>query len=374
MRHLDSAHIFSSTTWLRGLAITAVLLIHSTAPVLAPRWPVSAPWIAVLTALNQAARYSVPLFFFLSGLLYGFLYAERKINYAVFLRKRVEKILLPYTFWFCFYLFMRVATGDIPVHQLSAKYLLILYGSGGAAGHLYFIPAIFQFYLLLPFLLASSRKISATNNLYVFWTACTTIMLVFLHFRTTFGLGHPVASEFCRSYWFFWWAPFSLLGLQCGNDMAQKRPPQYPTAWLVGLVIILFLILWYEYMTAYFGITPYDRQALTVDFSRVATFLRPSAFIYAMACCLLSCRLITGTRLPWSIVFESLGVYSFGIYLVHPFVNKSLLKVCKIFGMDLTGTFWSVGLLFFIGSSLTYLLVWAFSKIGVSKYIFGPLH
>lgn len=72
---------------LRGLAISAVVLIHCL------------PQCAASVAIRPFLNFSVALFLFLSGVLTD----ERKFN-AGGLRRRISKVAGPYAFWSVIYL------------------------------------------------------------------------------------------------------------------------------------------------------------------------------------------------------------------------------------------------------------------------------
>src|SRR6267142_90351 len=89
---------------LRALAIVGVVCIHATSPLInaAARNPVQDGRFWSLVALNQAARFSVPAFFFLAGLLASV--AARRWSAgtpggAHASGARLRRLLLPYVTW-----------------------------------------------------------------------------------------------------------------------------------------------------------------------------------------------------------------------------------------------------------------------------------
>src|SRR5262245_32289022 len=77
---------------LRAISIVGVVCIHATSPLINSRAgdPVHDGLFWSLVALNQAARFSVPAFFFLAGLL-----AARTGSIGA----RLRRLLLPYVTW-----------------------------------------------------------------------------------------------------------------------------------------------------------------------------------------------------------------------------------------------------------------------------------
>lgn len=136
--------------FIRATAALSVIAIHTTG-------------IYVYTSRagylwNQGMRYAVPLFMILSGLL--LFYSDQakstaKTGYLDFVKRRLQKIVIPYVLWTLIYVafnnrhgFASIAA-DVPAFLLKlAKDLL--WGSG--ALHLYFVILIIQMYLLYPVL------------------------------------------------------------------------------------------------------------------------------------------------------------------------------------------------------------------------------
>src|SRR5580765_4138128 len=89
---------------LRALSIVGVVCIHATSPILNARAgdPTHDGLFWGLAALNQAARFSVPAFFFLAGLLASI--ASRRDpaggrGGAVSIGARLRRLLVPYVTW-----------------------------------------------------------------------------------------------------------------------------------------------------------------------------------------------------------------------------------------------------------------------------------
>ena len=102
--------------------------------------------------LNQAARFSVPLFLLLSG--FSLEQTGRQVPYLTFLRTRSARVLPPYLGWVLLY---ALANTGFDLHTWGGQlgnppWLLRELLTGQGAPHLYFIPILFQCYLLYPLL------------------------------------------------------------------------------------------------------------------------------------------------------------------------------------------------------------------------------
>lgn len=127
---------------LRGLAILAVVLIHTTTRTLeASGFNITGfSWTLFL---NQISRFAVPLFFLISGLVLELSYKEGT-SYWSFIKKRFSKIFIPYVFWSLFY-YLLIYNQN---HDNLTKVIL----TGNASYQLYFIPTLCIFYLIFPLL------------------------------------------------------------------------------------------------------------------------------------------------------------------------------------------------------------------------------
>lgn len=153
---------FYSIDALRVIAITAVLLIHSSIkPLSFEQFPIDRMWLALF--LNQIAGFAVPMFFIISGFVLELTYKE-KLSFTKFFMKRTKRVLIPYIFWSALY-FSLFSHKGVQVLFSKGFFDSILYG--GASYQLYFIPTLLLFYLAFPFLHSIIKLIS---NKWIFIT------------------------------------------------------------------------------------------------------------------------------------------------------------------------------------------------------------
>jgi surface polysaccharide O-acyltransferase-like enzyme len=126
---------------LRGLAILAVLLIHTTTRSLeASNFNiVGFSWTLFL---NQITRFAVPLFIIISGFVLELSYHEE--SYWLFIKKRFSKIFVPYTLWSIFYYLL--------IYNQNHDSFIRVILTGNASYQLYFIPTLCIFYITFPIL------------------------------------------------------------------------------------------------------------------------------------------------------------------------------------------------------------------------------
>lgn len=347
---------------LRGWAIVGVLIIHATGPTISH---ISQPTLSLYSAIlfNQLARFCVPMFFFLSGYLYARKFIGQ-VNYSDFIGRRIKSIGIPYLVWSFIYLSMRVVTGDIPASGLSPQVIIGVLIKGTSYGHLYFIPAIFQFYILLPFLLKFWRWLNENSyhNILIILGVCTVVMGFQLRIV---NLNSMTWSFLLNSHFLLlWWLPFVFLGFYWADSAINPDCLSFPL--LVLGVVILFSVMSYEYIAQYnhWGYY-YSHSMQGVSSDEMATFLRPSAFLFALLSVPLIIYVIQvmGGYIPWMAFF---GKYSFGIYLMHPLINKCVVFILKF--INVSSSPWIV---LIAGTTLTATIVYVMSKMRGLNHMIG---
>lgn len=250
--------------------------------------------------LNQWARFSVPLFLYLSA--YG-LAQSKEVDYFSFIRKRLPTILIPYFFFsaMAFALDLRNCTIQNVVERLL---------KGGADYHLYFLVILAQCYLLFPLLL---RLYSASATAYRALTFAALVLVVLLLYRTSservlgyLGLSHPGwHASFC-----IYWLPYFMLGILHG----KSAPAPWGRFTAVAAVILSTAMVLADYILA-------SRQGIPVDYYN--HFSRPAVALYALAVIYLL-HAWGGQGLNVIAKIAPLAGLTFSVYLIHPQVLRLL--------------------------------------------------
>ena len=135
--------------WVRTASMLGVIFLHASSGFVSRPSRFSLLGMTPALLCNQAARFSVPVFFLLSGLGLGL--SRREAGLPGFWLRRMRRSVLPYVLWSAFYF---LQSSHFRVSALVSHGGLRAFGrlllTGGAASHLWFLPVLLQLYLLYP--------------------------------------------------------------------------------------------------------------------------------------------------------------------------------------------------------------------------------
>lgn len=349
----------STTDSVKVIAAIAVVGIHATSTsenhFFQQHNFLSLDFIGVL--VNQVARFSVPLFLYLSA--YGLAKSEKKDGagffpaYLNFLWKRMPTILVPYFFFSGIALVLEFHSYSGTTAELSQKILHKL-RIGAADYHLYFLVILAQCYLLFPLL---SRIARAYPGGYRVATGFVLVLVAGLLYKGSselllpkLGLSHPGWHASFAVYWL----PYFMLGIL----HAQKPPafaasadnsvPAEGSSQLWKSIALAFgVVLTLTYVVAEY--IYYSRQGNPVDYYN--HFSRPSVMLYALAVIYLLHSFRTS---PFGRGAERIAPLTFSVYLIHP----QVLRLLTNYAGNLPGVFsWIITVL------VTFALVYALTLL-----------
>lgn len=133
---------------IRLFSILGVVIIHVSTAFTDRVAPLSGDFF-IYHFINQIFRFSVPLFFLISGYLLASRYSKIE-NIVDFYKRRLSKVLLPYLSWSVIYY---VLVFPNPVQEIFTQKFLMVLTQGDASYQLYFIPAIILLYLFFPLII-----------------------------------------------------------------------------------------------------------------------------------------------------------------------------------------------------------------------------
>lgn len=291
----------------RGLAILAVVVIHSTSDGSSYELMGRSHTQLLYFFINKMCAFAVPLFILVSGLVLFYVYIDNwsAAKAGQFYLKRVRSVIVPYLLWsFIYYMYDQ--------WLIQPQHVTLDWADFGsklpwadAKYHLYFMIIIIQFYLLFPPLVWLSRKFAWFRRLLPLWG-----LLVQAGFYCYRHWVHPLdhGAELCVSYFLFF-----TFGGWLGIHYEQARAfIRRHAGWLVPLGIAFGL--------AYTGMFILDQYRLA---SFENTWYEAFWTLYGCGSALIFIVFALWLERSWrslGALLTSLGFASFGVYLMHPLV------------------------------------------------------
>ncbi|WP_046227907.1 acyltransferase [Paenibacillus dauci] len=363
---------------LRGMAFAAVVLQHSIAHYsVVPE--VTAGDGVRLTLMLLAAKFAVPAFIFITGLVLFYNY-DGVISYSSFIRKRFKDIIVPYLLWSLLYAGLN-GTYARPVIEWLPDVTRYWY-TGKSSYHLWYIVMIIPMYLLFPFLRTIVRKAVqwTSQRQYALWLLP---LILFAGYELILFL-RPWLSELAEAwqipvltpyfttyadrnivYYLYYFFLGALAGLHINSFLGMLQRVKFPVMLLCGL-----FVLYYTGMVT--GGFPADASygrrfiGLTLLQPLMAIFLTASVLlVYQLA--LSITRSESSRHRQWWIIISR---YSYGGYLAHALMLRITYGVDDwiMAGWDVTVRTLITAL---ITLGLSILLTYLLSRIPYGAWLTG---
>lgn len=296
----------NSLKYMRVVAMSLVVLIHTTGIALS-HVPSESPLYQFYLLLNVFTRFEGPVFVFLSGLVLFYNYDDRPFNLETWLgfyRKRFMYILGPYLVWSLFYEVFSHYMGIREYISIENVFHHLL--EGGSNYQLYFIMILVQLYFLMPiFIFLIKRYPMIRRNLFLYGFAAEFIYQVL---NNKYGwIDFPFFMVYLGSF---------LLGGWVGVHYQKMKHPWNGLKATVMSVVTVFLGI--IFMELYL-----KHNILRQPIMPYASFKLIAMVYYCLATYVLFklCIRVEGiASRPVKDAVEQLRLYSFGYYLVHPFI------------------------------------------------------
>lgn len=343
--------------FLKGVCILGVVSIHFGGSFVRPDIIWSDTFYLGL-ALNQFFSFAVPVFIFLSGWLLQMAYGTRAIDLKTFYRRRLVKLGIPYLLVTANYFIFFRKTWII--QQLTPENFLPRFLYYGIEPTLYFVPLIFQLYLLFPFLKALDDWLYSPKK----GTLCPAIVFIMgLFFLLHVSIGQLAYSGKISYHWlclrfFGFWIFYFYAGMQfkrmIGSLITTDAKVAFIASASLGLAMILFL--WDMYVVTdptRVGLT-YERNMLDFAYSRPEILPYNICVVFGLGILLLRDWKI---RVP---LVEIMGKFSYHIYVWHiplllwiAWENPEIISLCTRYPELIVGMVLFVALLITFIISLT---------------------
>lgn len=301
----------------------------------------------VVTPLSFFTAAGIGLFFMVSGSLL----LPVQPGPAVFLRKRLGKVIIPTLFWTFFYLAVQFFFDGRPIGEIGRSVLSIPFSTQGH-GVLWFMYVLIGLYLLAPII--SPFLIAAKSKEVRFYLILWAITLCFPWLKQWLTIDDSVTGIL---YYFTGYSGYFILGYYLNRYVDRIHP-----LLSLALIVIPVILLWAYVYTGHQGWQSSGR------------FWYLSPFVVMM--CIGWFYLIRWMCNKWTIserASERLVHISnccFGVYLMHIFVMRYLLWnseliVHRFGGIGQIIITWGLTLI------ICFTLTWLIAKIPYSGYIVG---
>lgn len=343
--------------YLRCFAILAVIYIH-TAAATTRVGEISNLDLFPVIYLENLAQFAVPLFICISGFV---LYLSYKPSEGIrsFYRKRYLRIIPPYLIFSAVYLvanIFKTRASESIWNVPSFVDVISAYIFAESNPHMWFFIIIIELYFIYPIL---DQVYNAILKLKIEWLFLVTALLLQLLWNTWSsdigiiidGVSHPITNKIflCMIFYF-------VLGMYINNHYAKirnflKTSWMYIISVLTGLLCMLVPIL--------LPITNIETGAVEgLGFCTLVIFVLFSLGIYLADNA--KCHL-----------FVVIGVYSFGIYLIHPLIQGFFGYILfPMIGINPSMYLYYL-LVFIFTSAISILGVYLIQKLPYHRYIIG---
>ncbi|MDN7241682.1 acyltransferase [Planococcus sp. N028] len=294
---------FEEIPFVRAIACLMVVFVHITSSSFTDK---AGSTNLLNVFLSQYSMLGAPIFAVISAFLLFGSVKQRKFSLQRFAISRTTKIIIPFILWTFFYLWAKTLLGYKMLVDFDSisKYLMF----GTAHYHLYFMVTVIQFYLVFPLVqFIHNRKII----LALFFLSLPINFLWFTSegFITQIELLDSIINH--RSF-ILNWVSFFLFGAvlayyyqEIVTFVKAKRP------YFIGLLGVLFTALYLE-------VNP---EELFIS-SRPVNLIYVPIFVLG----LMSIYGVIAKNNGVKTIFEVIGTYSMGIYLIHPLIKLILIR------------------------------------------------
>jgi peptidoglycan/LPS O-acetylase OafA/YrhL len=358
---------------LRGLALMGIVFQHAMG-VYIRRENIPFADAVMIGMLFNLTKFAVPAFVFAAGMALFYNY-YKKLNYPLFLSKRILEILLPYMVWTAIYDVYYHGIPTISPAWLAAFGKNVLLGTGEY--HLWFVVLIFQFYLFYPVVLALFKLVRAGGEFIQYlavgllaalfaalmWFSSSYIPLHDFHFENQFLQAFLIEYRDRNFIYFLFY--FILGGIAGVSLMKWREFVERAAGWNSFIFVNLYILIGYELMKS----APWG--GVNLNYS---TSFKPSMFFYAVSAIILLYGLSVVIAKYRSLIFQSLeqiGRLSYGIYLAHALVLVYAVRTADLL-LPSGQALWLSVLAFVFCMLGSWGIVFILSMVPGSGIVIGP--
>ncbi len=367
--------------YLRGFAILAVIALHTSANYTQIQ---NVNLLLIINVIIDVfTHFAVPSFIFISGFVLALNY-DGLFSKKSFYEKRAKSILPQYIIFSIFYILLNMVLSSMngkanPVPISTIIFDLLIAKS---SFHLWYVPLIFQFYILYPYIIKIYDKFADNNRTLHFigiilmiqqiWIVASDIAQTILDSTTYLyfeDLFNSWLSLICLSHIFYF-----VLGIYIFKNYKEVKDQIIKAKkWVVPTILV---------MTGIVSLLLIKGSIIYGDYSKIphsyfmVLSLIESIYFPLIYLIILNISLNLSTlKNKYSNIILSLGKCSFGIYLIHAFyMDIIVLIVYPHFGINgsqlifYPALFISTALLSYISVNLIAHLPYSEIIIGINSH------
>lgn len=266
------------------------------------------------------SRFSVPVFFMISGTLF----LGRELSFKIIIRKYIKNILIHLLFWSTIYSF---ADSNTQKRDIKKKIIQIIKGHY----HLWYLFAIMGLYIVIPFNREIIKNEKIVNYLIFFNTIVVFIIPNYIHIICNYS------NDLCKLSNYL----FSVINLNTLTVNNFYFILGYFLNIKKGIKKKIIIII---YINGLIGLI------FTTKISYNFSIIKKKKIMYFSPNCLniffyaIGIFLFFKNHFNWLIklkkgIIQKLAKYTFGIYLIHPLVIEKTMKTHNIFKFNLNVIF-----------------------------------
>ncbi|MBU8906422.1 acyltransferase family protein [Desertibacillus haloalkaliphilus] len=332
--------------WLRIFACCSVVLIHALSKTIAD-FSLTGDMRVAYRTLQMILLYGTPMFVLISTIIMTHAYKDKVPK--GFLMKRVKYILIPYTIMATFYAGDKFVRYDWSFSDFARELGYNFIGQW----HGYFVLIIFQFYLLHLLFVKYMKRFKAKYILTLSFIVSVGYWLVFYFYAIDYVNHSSYLTLFFSRILFVGWLFYYVVAYYCGRNY-QRFNELLKNNWtfiLLGTIVSLGIVQYIYHSgmlmrvtSARFDIIPYTVMLFFLFFFLVSHIKRTPKWV------------------------GFLSSYSFGIYLLHPFVQT---VVSHMFSSTEAIELYYLIVQFIAGVLVPILLIYIISKVSFGELVIG---
>lgn len=283
--------------------------------------------------------YSVPCFIFLSMMMTGYGFSDKKINISRFYKKRLFRLAVPYIIWSMLYVIFNFLVGKYGMSDILSieKWAYWLF-YGKAHDHLYFLPIMLQFTLFTPMM---QKLVQKTKSSLLMCFIIAFVPQIIIYFLNRYYIYQHYKMLTSSMLW-YWCIGFTGLFFGFFYDKCVKILEKY-----VHVVLLFNLFTFCVHM--YYS----NLMLLKIPFDTKLYTLNLYAYlILCISTSVIVSRKLSKVKSPYISYLQSA---SYGTYLMHPIFTGLIRKYVKLTGFipNLMSAVITVPVIIFLCSYIT---------------------